>query len=66
MERVPSMFVLLGSFQSYACNSASTDYAAVKDNFRALADLLAGFSRIKVPPPSGCSFSTHTVHGSLW
>lgn len=42
------MFVLLGSFQSFACNSASTDYAAVKDNFSALADLLSGFSRIKV------------------
>jgi hypothetical protein len=48
LERIPSMFVLLGSFQSYACASASTDYGAVKDNFAALADALEGFSRIKV------------------
>ena len=46
VERVPSMFVLLGNFQSYACSSASTDYAAVGDNFSALASLLAAFPRI--------------------
>lgn len=48
MERVPSMFVLLGSFQSFSCNATSTDYTSIKDNFAALAELLAGFPRIKV------------------
>jgi hypothetical protein len=42
------MFVLLGNFQSFACSSASTDYASVKDNFAALAALLASFPRIMV------------------
>ncbi len=27
LERVPSMFVLMGSFQSFSCNAATTDYA---------------------------------------
>lgn len=48
VERVPSMFVLLGNFQSFACASASTDYAAVAENFGALAQLLASFPRIMV------------------
>ena len=48
LERVPSMFVLMGNFQSFACSSASTDYAAIKANFGALAALLASFPRIVV------------------
>ncbi|EIE23695.1 DNA polymerase epsilon, subunit B [Coccomyxa subellipsoidea C-169] len=47
LERVPSMFVLLGNFQSFSCNAASTDYAALKDNFGALAGTLASFPRIR-------------------
>ncbi len=42
------MFVLLGNFQSFSCNAASTDYAALKDNFGALAETLASFPRIRV------------------
>ena len=42
------MFVLMGNFQSFACSSASTDYAAIKANFGALAALLASFPRIVV------------------
>ena len=48
LERVPSMFVLLGNFQSFSCNAASTDYSAVKDNFAALAEVISSFPRIKV------------------
>ena len=55
LERVPSMFVLMGNFQSFACSSASTDYAAIRDNFGALAALLASFPRIAV---SGAAFCT--------
>ena len=44
------MFVLMGSFQSYACNAAATDYGAVKANFSALAELISGFTRIAVSP----------------
>ncbi|BDA47706.1 DNA polymerase epsilon subunit 2 [Coccomyxa sp. Obi] len=47
LERVPSMFVLLGNFQSFSCNAASTNYSAVKDNFAALAELISSFPRIK-------------------
>lgn len=42
------MFVLMGSFQSFSCNAATTDYAAVKANFTALAQLISDFTRIKV------------------
>ena len=48
LERVPSMFVLMGSFQSFSCNAATTDYAAVKANFTALAQLISEFTRITV------------------
>ena len=48
LERVPSMFVLLGNFQSFSCNAASTDYPALKDNFAALAEVIASFPRIRV------------------
>ncbi|KAK9905544.1 hypothetical protein WJX75_001819 [Coccomyxa subellipsoidea] len=47
LERVPSMFVLLGNFQSFSCNAASTDYPALKDNFAALAEVIASFPRIR-------------------
>ena len=42
------MFVLMGSFQSFSCSAATTDYAGVKANFTALAQLIAGFTRITV------------------
>ena len=42
------MFVLMGSFQSFYCNAATTDYAAVKANFTALAQLISEFTRITV------------------
>jgi hypothetical protein len=42
------MFVLLGNFQSFSCNAASTDYPALKDNFAALAEVIASFPRIRV------------------
>ena len=42
------MFVLMGSFQSFSCGAATSDYAAVKANFTALAQLIAGFTRITV------------------
>ena len=42
------MFVLMGSFQSFSCNAATTDYAAVKANFTALAQLISEFTRIAV------------------
>ncbi len=42
------MFVLMGSFQSFSCGAATTDYASVKANFTALAQLIAGFTRITV------------------
>ena len=48
LERVPSMFVLMGSFQSFSCQAATTDYAAVKANFTALAQLISSFTRIAV------------------
>ena len=48
LERVPSMFVLMGSFQSFSCNAATTDYAAIKANFTALAQLISEFTRITV------------------
>lgn len=50
LDRVPSMFVLMGSFQSFSCQAATTDYAAVKANFTALAQLISGFTRIAVGP----------------
>ncbi|CAK0783094.1 hypothetical protein CVIRNUC_006289 [Coccomyxa viridis] len=46
LDQVPSMFVLMGSFQSFSCGAATTDYASVKANFTALAQLIAGFTRI--------------------
>ena len=55
LERVPSMFVLMGNFQSYAASSASTDYAQIRDNFGALAALLAFFPRIVVRPAAASS-----------
>ena len=48
LDRVPSMFVLMGSFQSFSCNAATTDYAGVKANFTALAQLINDFTRIAV------------------
>ena len=48
LDQVPSMFVLMGSFQSFSCGAATTDYAAVKANFTALAQLITGFTRIAV------------------
>ncbi len=45
------MFVLMGSFQSFSCNAATTDYAAVKTNFTALAQLISEFTRITVCAP---------------
>ena len=42
------MFVLMGSFQSFSCGAATTDYASVKANFTALAQLIARFTRITV------------------
>ena len=65
------MFVLMGTFQSFSCGAATTDYAAVKANFTALAELIAGFTRIKVSlsfTPSNslhCAARRHTLrwHG---
>ena len=42
------MFVFMGSFQSFPCNAATTDYAAVKAGFTALAQLICEFERIAV------------------
>ncbi|KAK9814165.1 hypothetical protein WJX72_001491 [[Myrmecia] bisecta] len=47
MENVPSLFVLMGNFQSYSCASASTDYTAIRENFSSLAAALSQHRRIK-------------------
>eukprot|EP00884_Botryococcus_braunii_P020984 jgi/Botrbrau1/756/Bobra.0181s0015.1 len=47
MDAVPSMFVLMGDFQSYSCNTVSTDHNSIRDNFRRLAHLIAQFHRLR-------------------
>ena len=59
LERVPSMFVLMGSFQSFSCNAATTDYAGVKANFTALAQLINDFTRISVRLPNTYLYAQH-------
>ncbi len=54
------MFVLMGSFQSFSCNAATTDYAAVKANFTALAQLISEFTRITVHAPDAPT--VHVIH----
>lgn len=48
MDQVPKMFVLMGDFQSYSCNTASVDHVAIRDNFRQLASLIAKYHRLRV------------------
>lgn len=57
------MFVLMGSFQSFSCSAATIDYGAVKANFTALAELIAGFTRIKV---SLLFTASNTFHRAAW
>jgi len=59
LDRVPSMFVLMGSFQSFSCNAATTDYAGVKANFTALAQLINDFTRISVSIPTTHLWAQH-------
>ena len=48
MDSVPAVFVLMGNFQSYSATSATTDYAAIKQNFSALAAALQRHRRLTV------------------
>lgn len=45
---MPKMFVLMGDFQSYSCNTATVDHVAIRDNFRQLASLIAKHHRLRV------------------
>ena len=59
------MFVLMGSFQSFSCNAATTDYAAVKANFTALAQLISDFARIAVRMTPGIPCTVQSPSADL-
>lgn len=48
LEHPPSVFVLMGNFQSYDANSANVHYGRIKDNFAALGRLINQFPAIRV------------------
>lgn len=47
-EVAPKLFVLMGNFQSDAGAANSAGFAAIRENFNALAALLRTFRRIRV------------------
>lgn len=58
METVPSVIVMMGNFQSYTCQAASTDYVALKEQFSSLAACLRQYSRLVV---SSHGVSNHSL-----
>lgn len=47
-EELPSIFVLMGNFHSFPCTTATTNYAALRDDFSALGTVLSKHTRIMV------------------
>ena len=47
MEVVPSVFILMGNFTSYACNLAAPDFTELRAQFEKLGALIADHPRIK-------------------
>ena len=48
LEAVPKTFVLMGNFQSQVTTTASTDYIAVREQFKSLANIIAQYPRLQV------------------
>ena len=57
LDTVPSSFVLMGNFQSQPATTASTDYAAIRDQFKSLAGIISQYHRLQVP--SGLALASH-------
>lgn len=48
LDAVPSVFVLMGNFQSSSCGAPSTNYVAVKGHFAALAAMISQHKNLMV------------------
>ena len=48
LDTVPSVFVLMGNFQSTSCGAPSTNYVAVKEHFAALAAMICEHKNLMV------------------
>ncbi|KAL3143406.1 hypothetical protein ABBQ38_002229 [Trebouxia sp. C0009 RCD-2024] len=47
LETVPSAFVLMGNFQSQPAPTASTDYSAIRENFKTLGSIISQYQRLQ-------------------
>lgn len=48
LDTVPSTFVLMGNFSSQPTTTASTDYSAIKEQFKSLANIIVQYPRLQV------------------
>ena len=51
LDTVPSAFVLMGNFQSQPATTASTDYSAIRENFKTLGSIISQYQRLQVSSP---------------
>ncbi|KAL3133858.1 hypothetical protein ABBQ32_008325 [Trebouxia sp. C0010 RCD-2024] len=47
LDTVPSAFVLMGNFQSQPAPTASTDYSALRENFKTLGSIISQYQRLQ-------------------
>ena len=48
LDAVPRTFVLMGNFQSQPATTASTDYIAIREQFKTLANIIGQYQRLQV------------------
>lgn len=66
LDTVPSAFVLMGNFQSQPAPTASTDYSALRENFKTLGSIISQYQRLQVralfsPLPSSSFISANLI-----
>ena len=54
LDTVPSAFVLMGNFQSQPATTASTDYSAIREQFKTLASIISQYQRLQVTCQAFC------------